>query len=58
MSEDAVPYERKYNPDQNQDMKNKVISILESYSGEIDNWNKGVFTDDFDAVAEEIIKLL
>jgi len=38
-------------------MKDEIIKILEEYQAEVDNWNIGVFSDEYDIVADKIIEL-
>lgn len=38
-------------------MKYKITQILHNNTTEVDNFNNAVFTDEFDKVAEEIVKL-
>ena len=39
------------------DIKYKITQILHENTTEVDDFNNAVFTDEFDKVAEEIVKL-
>lgn len=37
--------------------KEKILELLNAYKSEVDNFNDAIFTDKFDVLAQDIVKL-